>query len=105
MTGSVRARSIGIARSNLPTRPRTQGHPDRPADRVLERLDATVGHRRVGDARVIGRGGLHDIPPAHVVHRAAGLVGGPDRVEPVAPDAPLEPGVALVTPGSAPGDR
>ena len=80
-----------------------QAHPDVPVDRILECLDAAVGHRGVGDPAVVGRGGLHDVPPAHVVHRAAGLVGRADGVEPVPPDAPLEPGVALVTPSSAQG--
>src|SRR5439155_22632930 len=83
-----------------------QGHRDVERDRFLEVPDTAVGQRRVDGARMVRRGWLHDIPPATLeLGRAAGLIRCADGVEPVPPDAPLEPGVALVSPGPTPGDR
>src|SRR6516165_5785157 len=101
--------SVGVGGDRLAAGPRAERHPGRPTHRILDRTDAAVQERRVDNLRVVRRRRLHHEPPMLVVDlgegvvHAAGLVRAPHRVEPVPPEAPVEPGVALEAP-DAPGD-
>ena len=86
---------VGVRGDHLAAGAGAQGHPDLPVDRVLEELDAAVAQRGVEPPGWYEEAGFMMYHQLWSSMRAAGLVGGPDGVEPVPPDAPLDPGVAL----------